>query len=71
MSADQRTSDAELLDWLDRHPQCQLSYDGWDTERWQVHEVVGGRNDREWKEIGSGETVREAIQAARKAMAHG
>lgn len=68
---DDKTTDTALLDWLARHPQCEVSHDGWDDPPlWRVHQVTGGRNDREWKEVGSGETVREAIQAAQKAMAH-
>ena len=53
-----------LLNWLQRNPQWQLSHDGWDTGRWQVHRVTGGRNDREWRLIGEGETPRVAIEVA-------
>ena len=69
MSADQTTADAALLDWLDKHPQCELSYNGWDDDPgWQVHRVTGGRNDREWTVVGEGETVRSAIEDARERM---
>lgn len=58
-------TDAGLLNWLEKHPECEVSHDGWDDEpRWRVHQVTGGRNDREWKLVGKGETVREAILAA-------
>lgn len=63
---DDKSTDAALLDWLGKNPQCELSHDGWDTELWQVHEVIGGRNDREWKLIGQGETVRDAIRSAQR-----
>jgi len=68
VSDDAQRTDAALLDWLEKHPQCELSHDGWDSEKWQVHQVIGPRNDREWKLIGEGETVREALLAAQKAM---
>ncbi len=65
----QATTDAALLDWLGKHPQCQLSHEGWDDDpSWQVHQVAGGRNDREWKLVGEGETVRAAIQSAQEGM---
>lgn len=64
----QRTSqptDAALLDWLEQHPQCEVSHGGWDDPPlWRVHRVAGGRNDREWTLLGEGETAREAILAA-------
>lgn len=63
------TADTALLDWLGKHPQCELSYEGWDDDpRWQVHQVTGGRNDREWRVVGEGGTVREAIRAAMDGM---
>lgn len=57
-------ADAERLDFLDKHPGVELSYAGWDECEWQVHLVTGGRNDREWNLLGSGQTTREAIDAA-------
>jgi hypothetical protein len=62
MRHEKNVLDASLLNWLDKHPECELSYSGWDEEpQWEVHRVIGNRNDREWKLIGSGETVRLAI----------
>jgi len=70
MSDRPQPTDAELLDWLDRHPQCELSHEGRDDDpQWRVYRVTGGRNDRQWSLIGEGETVRAAIQAAREGMA--
>lgn len=67
--AQSKTTDAALLDWLGRHPQCELSYNGWDEDpEWQVHKVTGNRNDREWRRVGRGETVREAIRSAMQNM---
>lgn len=58
-------NDTELLDWLEEHHQCELSYARWDDPScWQVHKVTGNRNDQEWELVGEGETVREAILAA-------
>ncbi len=54
--------DRAMLDWLDKHPECQVSYEGWDDDpRWEVYRVTGNRNDREWTCIGTGDTVRAAI----------
>ena len=61
-----QSTDAGMLDWLQRNPQCEVSNDGWDSEMWQVHEVIGGRNDREWRLIGEGPTVRDAIASAQE-----
>lgn len=67
--SDPKTTDKALLDWLEKHPQCELSYSGWDDDpEWQVHKVTGGRDDREWRQVGQGETVREAIRSAMQAM---
>jgi hypothetical protein len=67
MSEHKTTGDAALLDWLERRPQCEVSNAGWDDDpRWQVHQVTGSRNDREWRLIGEGETVRDAIRDAMK-----
>jgi len=57
-------SDVERIDALQLHSNWELSYDGYEDESWVVHKVTGGRNDREWSEIGQGETVRAAIDAA-------
>ena len=67
-----KVTDTVLLDWLQQNPQCEVSHDGWDDPpMWRVHSVTGGRNDREWEEVGSGETVRKAIQAACDSMKRG
>lgn len=59
--------DRQRLDWLEKHPQMEvaMSWDLSDEGAWQVHAVLGNRNDREWHLRGSGSTVREAIDAAR------
>lgn len=57
-------------DWLAAHKSLELSWSGEpeaDPE-WQVHEVCGGVNDREWTLVGSGETPLLAVQAARSAL---
>ena len=47
----------------------ELSWGGWDEEScWCVHDVGGGRNDREWTLIGTGVTPSAAIRAARAAQ---
>lgn len=65
----------DLLAEMAKHP-------GWSIERgykdrggdeddpygWCVHEVRGGRNDREWDLIGFGETPHEALSAAVTAL---
>ncbi len=62
-------TDAALLDWLDQHPQCEVSHDPWSDEpRWRVHLVSGGRNDREWGLVGEADTAREALRAGRERM---
>lgn len=62
-------TDTALLNWLEKHPECEVSYEGWDDEsRWEVNRVIGGRNDREWNVVGQGETVREAISSAMQNM---
>ena len=57
------------LEVLAKHKNWELSYgvhDGDDTEPgcWHVHKVNGGRNDREWTLIGSGDTPEFAIAQA-------
>ena len=65
-------TDKALLDWLGKHPQCEVSYDGWgDDDRWVVHQVIGNRNDREWCVVGAGATVRAAIASAMEGMRRG
>ncbi len=65
------TPDKALLDWFAKHPQCELSFAGYDDEQhWVVHRVSGGRNDREWRLVGEGETPRAAILAAMEGMRH-
>lgn len=67
---DAARADAERLAWLEAHPECEVSHDGWnDPPKWRVHQVIGGRNDRVWTLVGEGETAREAISAARAAFA--
>jgi hypothetical protein len=56
---------SDLLTEFGKHVGWELSYAGWDDEaEWQVHQVNGGRNDREWTLIGTGQTPAAAIRAA-------
>lgn len=57
---------AALLRELARHTNWELTYGGWEDEEqlWKVHSVNGGRNDREWTLLGTGDTPAEAIAAA-------
>ena len=55
-----------LLDEFAKHTNWELSFDGWDEAVWQVHQVNGGRNDREWSCIATGDTPHDAISAALK-----
>lgn len=60
------------IGWLESNTQCELSHRhdfAEDDPVWQVHAVNGGLNDREWTLIGEGETIVEAIDAARQALA--
>jgi len=64
-------TDAWLLEQFKHHPNWELSTSN-DPECdpsvfWLVHEVKGGRNDREWFLIGEGDTPRNAIIAALRA----
>jgi hypothetical protein len=57
----------ELLAELAGHSSWELSHFGFEGEdKWQVHRVNGGRNDREWTLIGEGDTPADAILAALK-----
>lgn len=53
-----------LLEWLNKHPDLELSNDGFDSDQWQVYRVNGGRSDRIWTLMGEGSTAQEALQAA-------
>lgn len=56
--------DKVRLDWLEgRSTQIDWADDDGVGDR-SVHEITGGRNDREWHERGRGQTVRIAIDAA-------
>lgn len=61
-------TDAWLLEQFKHHPNWELSTSNdpeCDPNRfWLVHEVKGGRNDREWFLLGEGATPRHAIIAA-------
>lgn len=55
------------LAWLAEHKNFELSFSGWGEDpAWLVHSVNGGRNDREWTLLATGDTPDEAL---RKAMA--
>lgn len=60
--------DSARLDWLESNRNAELAHEGWEEDVWQVHTVNGGRNDREWTLLAEGDTVREAIDAARAAL---
>jgi hypothetical protein len=54
-----------LLRRLAEHTNWELSQSSWDEPfEWQVHSVNGGRNDREWTLLGSGNSPAEALDAA-------
>ena len=61
------------LEWLAAHQSLALSFDGFgdDDPAWKVHQVTGGRNDREWNLVGSGDTPANALNAARFALIEG
>ena len=64
-------TDAGLLEQFKHHPNWELSTSN-DPECdpsafWLIHEVKGGRNDREWFLIGEGESPRAAIIEALRA----
>ena len=61
-------AEVDLLAWLGRNSSLQLSWEGWEDDVWQVHQVNGGRSDREWTKIAEGNTPREALKAALAAM---
>lgn len=53
-----------LLEWLNKHPDLELSNDGWESGQWQVYRVNGGRSDRLWTLMGEGPTAQDALQEA-------
>lgn len=63
-------ADTTRLDWLEAHPNVEISFDGYsgEDEPWRAHRITGGYNDREWNLIATGETYRDCIDAARRAM---
>lgn len=63
-----RLRECDVLLWLSGHADIELSFDGWDEGVWNVHQVNGGRSDREWKLIAQGETPLEALTNARAAL---
>lgn len=58
-------TDTARLAWLETHKNAEVSHEGFEDNVWQVHTVNGGRSDREWTKRGEGDTLREAIDAAR------
>jgi hypothetical protein len=59
------------LEWLNTQQNVELSYyipvfgdDDDQDEGWRVHRVNGGYNDREWTEIGRGQTAEQALRNA-------
>lgn len=58
----------DLWDWLTERTNLTLDYqfgDEGEEGAWVVHRVSGNVNDREWDEIATGLTPREAVEAAR------
>lgn len=71
-AAEARATAAEArladLEWLSGRVNLELSWgaDGdADDGEWRIHQVSGGRSDREWTLIASAKTVEEAIRRAR------
>ena len=66
--------DGELLAWLAANVDMDLDWgapDGGDEEDecvWRVYQQCGGRNDREWRFMGQGDTPSAALIAARRAQ---
>lgn len=59
----------ERLDWWQRNPAVEISAVPYDEDgMWEAHLVTGGRNDREWKKIATGESPRATLDAARAAL---
>lgn len=53
------------LAWLAEHKNCELSFSGWDEDSaWLLHSVNGGRNDREWTLLATGDTPEAALRKA-------
>jgi hypothetical protein len=53
------------LDWLADHKNYELSFSGYDEDpAWLVHSVNGGRNDREWTLLATGDTPEKALRKA-------
>jgi hypothetical protein len=63
-------TDKELLDFLDAWANIEIGYDLDDDMR-TVHRVTGSINDREWKEIGRGPSLRVALDRAMNAPTSG
>lgn len=62
--ADAVAKDAAMLNFLSR-PGIEIGTESEEGEFWHVvYEVVGSVNDREWRELGRGATLRAAIAAA-------
>lgn len=57
-----------MLDWLEKHTECEVlceeEEEAGDGIKWVVHERFGSVNDREWRLVGGGATLREAIAEA-------
>ena len=66
----------EALEWLDGQHRLSIDYyspwygdDDDQSTEWRVSKESGSINDREWDIVGTGQTVLEAINAARAALA--
>ena len=61
------------LEWLGSRRDLELSFESdWPAEgdagAWQVYRVGGGRSDREWDLVGSGDSPLKAILDARQTL---
>jgi hypothetical protein len=60
-------TDTQMLDWLTKnYSEICHSWDPEEDSPWEVHKVTGGRNDREWRRVARGRTLRAAIASAMK-----
>jgi hypothetical protein len=66
-----RFGDSEIVDYLDaRATQIDWDYDGEDEDTARhIYEITGNVNDRQWRCVGRGRDLREAVRNAIKAAA--
>ncbi len=64
--ARRQLADAERLEWWEQHLNYQHGT-AWETGEVVLYHITGNINDREWHEVARGETLRECLDAIRKA----